>query len=260
MMEVIDYFVKQLPNAEVWLWGGLGSLIYAWVCLGMAGRLKNKGWKTGYTRKVFHFLIFFAAAPIQVYYGFGGVLAFGCGVSVVVLSSVMWGRRDVRGGWRGMCGSRYRAMAREKDRPYETRFILVPWLSTAMGGMIANYFFIEVAVLGYLVAGIGDAIAEPVGTRWGKHPYAVPSFASIRPHRTIEGSFAVFVGSLVGLGIGVVLLVSNGVLTMEFDWVLVGKLVVIAFCAMVLEASSPHGWDNLTMMVGPAMVAAIWLG
>jgi len=38
--------------------------------------------------------------------------------------------------------------------------------------------------------GWGDAVGEPVGTRFGRHPYRVPSLAGVPATRTLEGSLA----------------------------------------------------------------------
>ena len=64
-----------------------------------------------------------------------------------------------------------------------------PWAAWAPLCGLGSY-----AAVGYLVAGWGDAVGEPVGTRFGRHPYRVP-FTRRRargPHAS-KGSMAVFV-------------------------------------------------------------------
>ena len=84
-------------------------------------------------------------------------------------------------------------LARELARKAtgRTLFILVPMLMTALGGVVSNVLFPGWAFVGYMVCGWGDAAGEPVGTRWGRHRYAVPSMAGIPATRSLEGSAAV---------------------------------------------------------------------
>ncbi|MGY8777334.1 MAG: hypothetical protein ACKVIN_04335, partial [Longimicrobiales bacterium] len=117
-----------------------------------------------------------------------GTLVFGVVVALVVLGSVAGGERNVL----------YDALARDADRPHQTLFILVPLATTAVGGLAAAIFAGPYAAVGYLAAGWGDAIGEPVGSRWGKHPYRVPSLVGVPATRTLEGSAAVFVVASIG--------------------------------------------------------------
>ena len=124
--------------------------------------------------------------------------------------------------------------------------------TTAVGGLSANLLFGAAAPIGYLVAGWGDAIAEPVGARWGRHRYRVPSIAGVPATRSLEGSAAVLcVGSLaafVGLGLA-------GVPT-PF------ALAVAAACGAagaIVEAASNHGLDNLTVQLAAAGTAYFFL-
>ncbi|GAG75160.1 unnamed protein product, partial [marine sediment metagenome] len=64
-------------------------------------------------------------------------------------------------------------MAREKDFPRRGYFVIVPYLTTAMGGIVSNLLFGSSAIMGYIMCGAGDAVAEPVGVRFGKHRYKV---------------------------------------------------------------------------------------
>jgi phytol kinase len=57
---------------------------------------------------------------------------------------------------------------------------------TAAGGMISNILFGKLAVVGYVVTGWGDAVGEPVGTRWGNHRYRVPTLTGIKCHRSLD--------------------------------------------------------------------------
>jgi phytol kinase len=96
---------------------------------------------------------------------------------------------------RGAGDPLYEALAREKDVPYRTWYIVVPYLATLAGGLAANALAGATAVIGYLVCGIGDAVGEPIGTRFGRHTYRVLAPGRVVSYRSLEGSCAVAVCS-----------------------------------------------------------------
>jgi phytol kinase len=207
------------------------------------GRLRVKEHViTPYTRKIFHFLIFTMAAVLQTGIGLKAVVIFGCWTSAAVLIAV----------WRGNGNPFYEALARSKDAPHSSLFILIPLASTAVGGLLSNLFFPETAFMGYLVAGWADAIAEPVGTRWGKHSYSVPSLFGVRATRSLEGSSAVL---LIGM---IAVIICGAVLDIEIKRILVLALVC-GPAATLVEAFSHHGLDNLTVQLAVSAAAAIVL-
>jgi len=156
--------------------------------------------------------------------------------------------------WRGPGNMLFEAMAREKDEPHRTFFILVPYFTTLIGGLVSNILFGSIAVAGYLVTGLGDAIGEPAGTMFGKHHYRVRSLSSVPATRSVEGSTAVFIMSVIALGVAsavspYIILPALGVL----------KLLFIAAACTLAEALSPHGWDNATMQVVPTALVWLWM-
>jgi phytol kinase len=238
------FFVENTPSWKALLVGGPLGLAWSCACLFLAGCLKrNLGVRTGYTRKVFHFLIFATVSALQAWRGTPAVCLFGGTCLLVVLYAV--GRGDGH--------LLYEAMAREKDAPHRTYYILVPCLATLAGGLASSMLFGSFAVAGYLVAGLGDAIGEPVGVRFGRHPYRVPSLASVPAIRTWEGSAAVFAASTAAIAVAVAL---SPELAFRAWHVLAVPGLGLA-CAGV-EAFSPHGWDNATMQVAPAFLAG-WI-
>jgi phytol kinase len=242
---VTRFFVVNFPDARTCLIGGPAALAWAAACLYGAGLLKTRGQvKTGYTRKVFHFLIFGTVVAIHARWGTSGVCLFGGMASLVIAYAILRGPGHVM----------YEAMAREKDSPRRTYYIVVPYLATLIGGLLSNILFPSTAVFGYLVTGLGDAIAEPVGTRFGKHEYKVPALRGVKAIRTLEGSCAVFVASLLSLTLSLAL-------SHQYDLSVASWLIVllIALASTLVEAISPHGWDNATMQVVPAMLGAALL-
>ena len=128
----------------------------------------------------------------------------------------------------------------------------MPLLTTAIGGLAANFLFGAFAYVGYLVVGWGDAVGEPVGTAWGRHRFAVPSLGGVPAVRSIEGSTAVFlvgsVAAMIGLSVG-------GFPPMTA--LTIGLACGIAGAA--IEVISHHGLDNLTIQIGASGTAYLFL-
>lgn len=239
----ISFFVDNFPSWQMILVGTAPGLAWAWACLWFAGRLKRNGMRTGYTRKVFHFLIFGTVALLQWQLGTAAVCLFGGMCSLVVFFAI----------WKGSGNMLYEAMAREKDEPHRTFFIVVPYATTLIGGLASNILFGPVALAGYLVTGLGDAIGEPVGTRFGRHRYRVWSLSAVPATRSLEGSAAVFLMSVVAL----TLTAASPVI--DVSMAAAPRLLAIAVIATLVEAVSPHGWDNATMQIVPSGLAWAWL-
>ncbi|MFC1736750.1 hypothetical protein ACFL1X_11580 [Candidatus Hydrogenedentota bacterium] len=241
----LAFFIDNFPPWKVILVGGPISFLWALVCLAFAGFMKrHKGLRTGYTRKIFHFLIFFSVALIQWRWGTPIVCLFGGMTTCVILMAVYAGSGSLL----------YEAMAREKDEPHRTHYIIVPYFATLIGGLVSNILFGPVAVVGYLVTGLGDAVGEPVGTKFGRHKYRVPSLTSVKAVRSWEGSAAVLVMCWIATIIGVSLSPE-----LVFGWRSLLVVPILGLICALAEAVSPHGWDNLTMQVVPAFLATLIL-
>lgn len=228
------------PHPAVVVVGALMALGWAYCCLCFAGYLKARiGLQTGYTRKIFHALIFLSAAVAHAFGGFVAVCVFGTMVSLVVGLAVLRGPND----------RLYEALAREQDGPARTYYIVTSYFATLIGGLASNLLFGPLAVVGYLVGGLGDAAGEPAGTRWGRHRYL-----SARSRKTYEGSIAVLAASVVALLIAVAVTPE-----LHLDLRSVFTLPLIAFVCTLVEAFSPRGWDNVPMQVVPTLLVAILL-
>jgi len=240
----VDFFFAALP--EPWMIAVLAPvfLAYAVAAAWFAGWLRiTRGVKTSYTRKIFHFSIFTTAGLLQITWGLPAVSLFGGIVASVVLYAV----------WRGDDFPFYEAMARDSDRPRRSMFILVPLVTTAVGGLASNLFFPQFAFVGYLVCGWGDALGEPVGARWGRHDYRVPSIGGVPAHRTLEGSAAVCIGGAIAAATGLAL----------FGLPLTVAVSVGIGCGIfgaAVEAVSNHGLDNLTIQIAASAAAFVLLG
>jgi phytol kinase len=241
---MLGFFIENFPSWQAIAIGGPLGLAWSFAALWFAGRLKQFGTKTGYTRKVFHFIIFSTVVALQWRFGTSAVCLFGGMCTLVIFFAV----------WRGSGNILYEAMAREKDEPHRTFFILVPYFATLVGGLVSNMLFGPIAVAGYLVTGLGDTIGEPAGTMFGKHHYRVQSRSSVPATRSVEGSTAVFIMSVVALLLAAA--VSPHIVLSHFGTL---KIIAIAAAATFVEAVSPHGWDNATLQIIPTALVWGWL-
>jgi phytol kinase len=233
-----------LPSITTILWLApiLAAGVLALFCV--AGRLKTRrGVRTGFTRKIVHFVLFGSATALSLTLGYEGVNLLGGIGALVVLFAL----------WRGNGHPFYEAIARESDAPRRTFYVIAPFAATVAGGISSALLFGEFAAVGYLVAGCGDAIAEPVGLRFGRHPYRAPGLGfGVRSVRTLEGSAAVLVTSFA------VATLVLGLAPFASDWTIGAALLtalVVAVAAALVEAASPHGLDNLTVQLAASGVA-----
>lgn len=239
--DILEFFTANVPGVKALFFGGPAGLLWSAGCLMFAGCLKTRRrWQTGYTRKLFHFLTFGSVVVIHAIWGTPGVCLYGAATTVVIAYALL----------RGPGHFMYEAMAREKDEPRRTHYIVVPYFATLTGGLISSIFFPNTAVLGFLVCGLGDAIAEPVGTRFGKHPYRAIAIRGVRAVRSLEGSGSVFLVSMLSL---ILYMALSPLFTLTGNTIAVA--ILIAGASTIVEAVSPHGWDNTTLQVLPA-----WLG
>lgn len=214
------------------------ALVFAGAAGALAARLRGRGVRVPYTRKVFHFLIFTGAGAVHLEWGLPGVICFGSGVALVVLWAVAAGPGQPL----------YEALARPTDAPRRSLFVLVPLATTALGGLASNLLFADAALFGYLVAGWGDAVGEPVGARWGRHPYRVPSLAGVPAARTLEGSLAVAAAGCAAALVG-------GVLAGLPAASAIGVALACGLAGAAVEAFSTHGLDNLTVQLAASGAA-----
>lgn len=239
LQSTYDIYVHvRLPDLTIVILGAFVALVWSYSCLGFAAHLKTTlRLRTGYTRKLFHVLIFTTAVFVQAIGGFWAVCVFGSMVALVVGLALFRGRGD----------RLYEALAREQDGPDRTYYILISYVATMIGGMTSNIIFGPLAMVGYLVGGLGDAAGEPAGIRWGRHPYTISG-------KTFEGSLAVLAASVVALLIAVAISPQ-----LSFDLRSLIVVPLIALICTLVEAFSPRGWDNVSMQVVPTVLVAILL-
>jgi dolichol kinase len=236
---IYNFFYLNTPDIKsIFIYSPI-FLILIIVELNFAGFLKiKKNAPTGISRKTFHFLTFFSVAIIHLTLGLKIVCLYGACCVLVVLLTL----------YKGEGNRMFEAMARETDHPYKRTFIIIPLLSTFLGGLFSNIYFPAVAICGYLTAGIGDAVGEVFGSLWGRHKYKPLAIFGIQKYKSYEGSLAVFIFSFIVLCVGV-----NMLFPLTID--LLGLCLLIALCTTLVEAFSPPACDNFLMMITPnAMV------
>jgi phytol kinase len=243
-MAAVQILERFVPDATTLLLvAPLAGVHVAAVAAFVAWLRTRRGVRAPYTRKTFHFLIITAAGAVHLLWGTAGVAVYGAVVSGAVLLAV------ARGDGFGF----YEALARPSDAPRRSLFILVPLLTTALGGVLANLLFPAWAAVGYMVVAWGDAVGEPVGARWGRHSYRVPSLGGVPATRSIEGSAAVLLASAAAAAVTLLALQVPVADALR-------AAAVLGVAAMLVEAVSHHGTDNLTLQLVGAGVAAMLLG
>ena len=240
---MLELFLSSLPTLPVLLTVAPVATAYVMLVGWFVGYLKiDRRVRTAYTRKIFHFLVFTAVSIVHLVWHLPGVTVFGVVATLVVIYTV----------GRGAGFPLYEALARPNDAPHRTLFVIVPLVTTALGGIATNALFAAYAYVGYLVCGWGDAVGEPVGSRWGRHRYRVPSLAGVAAQRSLEGSAAVLIIGAVAAAIG---LAAAGFAVP----VALGVGLACGTAGALVEAISTHGLDNFTTQVAAAAVAALLL-
>jgi phytol kinase len=238
-----------IPPWGTVLWLAPALALFILAAGGLSGWLKlRRGARTGDTRKLFHFAIFTCAALLAGTLGLPAVNLLGGLMGLFILWILCRGEGSLF----------YEGLGREADHPRRSLHILVPFLATAAGGIASALLFGRYAIVGYAVAGWGDAVAEPVGIRWGKRRYRVPGLGGVASWRSLEGSAAVFAASFAAAAIALSLPALGDAAGLG------PRLLVacgVAAAAALVEAVSHHGLDNLTVQLaasGAASGLAAW--
>jgi phytol kinase len=238
-MEFIDtffeFFIENFPSIkQIIIFSPLFLLLVS-IELYLIGSYKKKhGTQTGLTRKTFHFITFFSVSFLQYFYGLPLMCLYGACCCLVIFIVIYLGNGNTM----------YEVMAREKDSPHRTLFIILPLISTFLGGVFSNILYPTIAFCGYLVAGIGDAVGEVFGSIYGKHKYKPLKIIGIQKYKSFEGSLAIFIFSLLVL---ICVMILMGLLSTQIFFI----CIVIALISTIIEAISPPGTDNFFMQLIP---------
>jgi len=240
--ELLSKFISGLPDLTTLLILLIAFTAWAFLCAKVSAYLKTKkALKTGYTRKTYHFLVFISAAVINLIFGFTGVCLFGIIASCFIFYALI--RREASG--------LYLALAREADHPNSALYIIIPYFSTVSGGILINYFYPELVILGYLICGLADASGEVIGTRFGKHRFRVRILNFHKSEKSLEGSGSVFIISFLIYTLYSIIAIQSPYTGMIF-WILLSSLIVT-----VTEIITPKGFDNLSIQIIAVLIFRI---
>jgi len=198
--------------------------------------------KVNYTRKLNHFALFFV--PIFVDYQLN--TATFTDIDNLVVSGFL-ATMGLMVFWEPIRNTiplaqlTFEGFDRPEDRPYTLVWIITQF---AVGYLViipfAWYFgqigLAELVMIPILINAVGDGLAEPVGVKFGKHPYVTKGLFVDREYtRTLEGSACVWI-----VGLLTILLYKTHFTSTEF----IVSLLLIPPIMTITEAKSPHTWDT----------------
>ncbi|MHA1506681.1 MAG: hypothetical protein ACTSR0_05840 [Candidatus Asgardarchaeia archaeon] len=232
MQEIPSFTLK-----DILIYLPINTLIVFTVFL-IASSLRKKGWKVNYTRKFIHISLFLIGWFISTFVNSTALWIYGAviapfGIFVVILD----------GG-----NPFYEAVARPSDSPHRTLYLVIPYVASVSAAALVNIFLKDMLPISILAAGLGDAIGEPIGVKYGKRKFQVPSITGIKVERSVEGSTSIFLAIFV--------MTSIYFTIKGFD--VFHTLIISLLCglaATIVEAISPHGIDNFTIQVSVAITA-----
>jgi len=219
--------------------------------------VQRTGIRVNYTRKILHFVILLFPMALASVLPYDASLFTVVASGVVFVASLALFTKPLRDR-SSVVATAFGSFDRPEDRPFT-----LLWLSTQL---VATYAVLvlmlvwleryEKAALIYitvLVAGIGDGLAEPVGVRFGRHPYRTRALFTDRLYtRSLEGSACVLASGFLA-----VLLLRGQLDGPQF----VLALAIIPLAMTLAEAWSPHTWDGpfLYLAGGASTVATLKL-
>ncbi|MEM6596931.1 MAG: hypothetical protein AAF635_02000 [Cyanobacteria bacterium P01_C01_bin.69] len=144
----------------------------------------------------------------------------------------------------------YAANTRSSDAPHSTFFFWFSWCVSIAALAAVDFLFTQMSVtrMAILIVGVADGIAEPIGKRYGRHRYPVLSFGDNPSFRSVEGSSAVWIATAVV--VSAVALCSPNIVDSYISWSF--AVVTISSVITIVEAISPRGCDNFTLLLTAA--------
>ena len=222
-----------------WIGEGIKVVVFFATSFALGKWMVRRGVKVNYTRKIFHFVFFFfpvfLAATLPFETSKFLTLVSGC----ILLACVGLMVQPIREK-SNFLSTAFLSIDRPEDRPYtllwvSTQFIATYLVLVVMVAWLERYDKSILIFITFLIAGIGDGLAEPVGVRFGKHAYKTHAlFTRKKFTRTVEGSLCVFFS-----GILAIVLMTEYLTTPQ----LILALLIIPIAMTLAEALSPHTWD-----------------
>lgn len=201
--------------------------------MSIMGYLNDNGWKDGDTRKLFHITGFIAFTVFLAFASFDAII-------ILILSGIVSIAIAIFGGEEFLW---FKGIGRNSDRGEKQTYVILPLLCSGLWLILALFIFSkEIAIIATLCVALGDALAEPVGIRFGKHKYNVKAIKGSSSQKSIEGSLAVFVVCTIII----LIFTLNPVLAISLGAIL-----------SIVEGISPRGTDNITIPAVAAIILSI---
>ena len=205
-----------------------------------SGRLVMRGVRVNYTRKINHFVMFLTPFIVEGMMPYHRTPQTGLIYMVMVIGSILILIKPVRSRFEFV-----RIMFSSFDRP-EDRPHTLKWLMTQIFGVFTVIIGLSLylqddqreslLLIPIFINAFGDGFAEPVGVRFGKHPYKTRALFTKKTYiRTLEGSAVVWI-----FGVLTILLVHDLFTMQQF----IVALVTIPILTTLTEALAPHTWDT----------------
>ncbi|MGL6298221.1 MAG: hypothetical protein ACRC1M_03530 [Methanobacteriaceae archaeon] len=197
------------------------------------GYLNDSGWKDAHTRKLLHIIAFIAFTIFLAFAPFSSIIILILS-GIVSIAIASFGGEDFL--W-------FRAVARNADNEEEKTYVILPLLCSGLWLLFALFIFPkEIAIIATLCVALGDAIAEPIGLRFGKHKYTARAIKGPSSQKSIEGSLGVFIVCTL-----ILLVFTQNILL----------AVLLGLFLSIVEGISPRGTDNITIPVAAAIILTI---
>lgn len=220
--------------------------------------VEKHNWVVGYTRKILALSIYVTPFALDYFftYRMNAVSVIMTAATTVVCILLM------SHPFRSRCkflATAFAAIDRPNDKP-----LTLTWLSTSIVAswcvVIVWYVLIGPDSWPYIfialfISGVGDALAEPVGIKYGRNKYNVRAIWTDKIYtRSIEGSICVFLSGVVAVVIAgqIYLSFAN---SQQFLW----SLMLIPVITTIAEAKSPHTWDQPFIIGSCGVISAIIL-
>ena len=200
----------------------------------------NKGMRVNYTRKILRIQLLVLPIVLILYIPYAPTTTT-CLIKGVILTGMFVTMCEPCRRRLPLAQTCFAALDRPEDRPHTlllltTQSAACMLIIVATASWLGRYNAERLILIGVLLDGLGDALAEPVGIAFGRCKYRTRSlFSGIRQWRTLEGSACVFLSAIFAL-----FLVQNEFSSIGF----VIALLVVPPLVTLAEAWSPHTWDG----------------
>lgn len=223
----------------------LGPVLIGQVCTYLKSRYR---WAGGYTRKLNHVGIMLITAPLLAVLPDRQLL-----MSIMAATTFQVGLYWVAAYSRRPAIHALAAHSlRERDAPNSRFFFLMPMITTNIALVVAVLVFpMPLVKVAFFTVALGDGFAEPVGMWLGRsNAYQVRDFFwGERNTKSLAGSLTVF---LFAAAVALTMLAPD---RGDLDAVFGLGVLAYAISVTLLEAVSPRGMDNMTIiLLGPILL------